>query len=94
MIVASSVERRWKRVPARALNVQGFVARTTSSTPGGNDGAYRLALDYQTGRLGVRAQHLMIGPDATADVGFITRTDIRRSDMSSRLTFRPPVLGH
>ena len=83
----------WSFWPARSVNVQGFAARTATSTPGGDDGAYRLAVDYQTGRLGITAQHLMVGPDANAEMGFITRNDIRRTNLDSRLTFRPNVMG-
>lgn len=55
----------WSLWPTGTLNVQGFVARTATSAGDGNDAAYRLAMDYQTDRLGFSAQHLLIGPDAT-----------------------------
>jgi hypothetical protein len=50
-------------------------------------------LDYSTDLAGGNINHLMIGPDATADAGFITRTDIRRTDGHIRLSPRPKVLG-
>jgi hypothetical protein len=74
-------------------NVQGFAARTSTSEGGGEDWAYRLAGDYATGVFGFNASALFVGPEATADMGFITRTDIRRFDTFTRLTPRPPVLG-
>ena len=79
--------------PTQALNLQGFGARTTTKGPGGDDGAWRLAADYQTGRVGASSSYLVVGPDADAQAGFVTRTDIRRTDFNGRLTFRPDVLG-
>ena len=70
----------WSFWPASALNVQGFAAVTATSGAGGDGAAYRLSVDYQTDRFGIRAGHLGVGPDATADLGFITRTDVQRSE--------------
>ncbi|UCC82563.1 MAG: carbohydrate binding family 9 domain-containing protein [Gemmatimonadota bacterium] len=83
----------WSFWPAAALNVQGFVAATGTSGPGGDDYAYRIAVDYQQDRFGLSTQYLMIGPEANADVGFITREDIRRADVFMRFTPRPDALG-
>ena len=79
--------------PGRALNLQGFVAGTATTGPGGDDLAYRLALDYQGDRWGLTLQHFAVGPDADARMGFITRTDIRRTGGFGRLTPRPRALG-
>ena len=83
----------WSLWPTGSLNVQGFAARTATSGVGGDDAAYRLAADYQTGRFGFTGQHLGVGPEAAARTGFITRTDIRQSDAFSRITFRPKAMG-
>nr|NIM47936.1 hypothetical protein [Gemmatimonadales bacterium] len=83
----------WSFWPTATLNVQGFVARTATSGPGGDDSAYRIGVDLQQDRYGFSAQYLMIGPEATADVGFITRTDTRRTDAFVRVTPRPGMLG-
>lgn len=83
----------WSFWPAAALNLQGFVAGTATSGPGGDDYAYRIAVDYQQDRFGISSQYLRIGPEANADVGFITREDIRRADVFMRFTPRPDVLG-
>jgi hypothetical protein len=80
--------------PSPTFNLQGFAVRTSTSRPGGDDAAYRLAADYQTGRWGFNASHLGVGPDAEAQTGFITRTDIRQSDLNARLTFRPNKYGY
>jgi len=79
--------------PSGVLNVQGFAAATTTSGAGGEDVAYRVAIDLQQDKFGVNAQHIAIGPETTADVGFITRTDIRRTDGYVRYTPRPNALG-
>ncbi|MEE8135264.1 MAG: DUF5916 domain-containing protein [Gemmatimonadales bacterium] len=75
------------------LNLQGFAARTSTSGRGGEDWAYRLAADYDTGVFGLNTAAMFVGPEATADMGFITRKDIRRFDVFARLTPRPQVLG-
>jgi hypothetical protein len=79
--------------PASRLNVQGFAAATGTSDGEGNDIAYRAAVDYQQDQFGFNSSYLMIGPDATADAGFITREDIRRGEVYVRVTPRPRALG-
>jgi hypothetical protein len=79
--------------PTAGLNLQGFFARTTASGPGGEGDAWRLAADYSGDRFGFVAQHLSIDPDATAEMGFVPRTDISRSDLFGRVTLRPARLG-
>jgi hypothetical protein len=83
----------WSFWPSGSVNVTGFVARTETSGPGGDGTAARLGLDYTGDRFGFSGQHILIGPETTADMGFITRTDIRRSDGLGRATVRPAVLG-
>jgi len=75
------------------LNLQGFAARTSTSGGGGEDWAYRLAADYDTGVFGLNTAAMFVGPEATTDMGFITRKDIRRFDAFARLTPRPQLLG-
>jgi hypothetical protein len=79
--------------PTGSLNLGGFWARTGTRGAGGDDSAWRLGADYNVDRLGFSGQHLVIGPEARADVGFITRTDIRRSEGTGRFSFRPGLLG-
>lgn len=79
--------------PTQALNVQGFAARTTTRGPGGDGGAARLAINLQTGRYGLSLQHLRIGEEADAQLGFITRTDIQQTGGLARWTLRPQRLG-
>ena len=79
--------------PASTLNLQGFYARTWTSGPGGEGAAWRVGADYTGDRVGFVAQHLMVGPEADPQMGFVTRRDIRRTDLSARYTMRPVALG-
>jgi hypothetical protein len=79
--------------PIGPLNVQGFVARTAAAGDGGDGTAYRVGFTFETDRWGAAGEHIYIAPDATADMGFITRDDIRRSTGFVRATARPPTLG-
>ena len=75
------------------MNLQAFAARTWTDGRSGDSGAWRVSGDYTGDRVGLSAQHLVIGPDADPQVGFVTRTDIRRTDALARYTLRPSALG-
>jgi hypothetical protein len=79
--------------PARRLNLTGFAALTSPTAERESDAAFRLGADYRSGRLFVHAEHLVIGPDADTGMGFVTRSDIRRTDGFAILTLRPGRLG-
>jgi hypothetical protein len=79
--------------PTRRLNVTGFAALTSAAGDRERDKAYRLAAEYRTGRFFLQGQHLLVGPDAETGMGFVTRTDIRRSDAFGTWTFRPGRLS-
>jgi hypothetical protein len=79
--------------PSGLLHLQGFYARTAAAGPGGEGAAYRLAADFQADRYGLTAYTLGVAPDAVADLGFITREDLRRYETFGRVTPRPQVLG-
>jgi len=76
-----------------AVNIQGFLAQTQTGGEGGDGTAFRLGVDYTGDRYGFSVGHLFVGPEATADAGFVTREDIRRTDLLARITPRPRVLG-
>ena len=62
----------------------------------GESGAWRVSGDYSGDRVGLSAQHLVVGPEADPQVGFVTRTDIRRTDASRALhaaSLRPRARG-
>ena len=79
--------------PTPRLNVTGFAAYTSSYEDREADKAYRLGADYRSDRVFARAQHLLVGPDAETGMGFVTRTDIRRTNGFGQYTFRPTLLG-
>lgn len=61
-------------------DVQGFLAK--SSTPGvrGNDYAGRAKYNWYTDENEIFLEHLYVGPEFGHGVGFVRRTDIRRSN--------------
>ncbi|MDX1674626.1 MAG: DUF5916 domain-containing protein [Longimicrobiales bacterium] len=78
---------------AGPVNVQALYARTETSGAGGDDHAWRVGLDYTGDRYGFGFNNIGVGPEATAEAGFITRTDLIRTDLFGRVTPRPDVLG-
>jgi hypothetical protein len=79
--------------PAPSLNVQGFAAGTATDDDEGNGFAGLAVLDWSRDRFRVNVGQLIVSPDATADLGFITRTDVVRTDGLVRLSPRPRALG-
>ena len=80
--------------PSPTVNVQGFVAGTATDATGDGSGlAGRLAMDWDRDLTGLSLSYLYVSPDATADLGFITRTDIMRADLTARLSPRPEMLS-
>ncbi len=75
-----------------SMNVQAWIAGTFTGGEQGNDLAYAVMADYSTDRWGAFARHLAVGPDAEARLGFIQRTDLRRTDVHGRRSFRPDRL--
>ncbi len=75
------------------LNVKGFFSRSFTSGVGGEGNAYAAAVEYETDFVGASLSHLTIDPEAQADIGFITRTDIRKTDAELRLSPRPGRWG-
>ncbi len=78
--------------PSPSVTVQGFAAATAAKAARTGFSA-RIDALYQTDRFGAQAAHLYVDPNARADLGFVTRTDIHRSDMNLRFTPRPKILG-
>ncbi|MEK6687389.1 MAG: DUF5916 domain-containing protein, partial [Gemmatimonadota bacterium] len=80
--------------PSPTVNLQGFVAGTATDATGDGTGlAGRLAMDWDRDLTGLSLSYLYISPEATADLGFITRTDIMRADLTARLSPRPEMLS-
>jgi hypothetical protein len=83
----------WSVWPTGQVNVQGFVARTGTTGPGGDDVAGRVNASMEGDHVGFNADYLYVGPEARAEMGFITRDDIHRTSGFVRGTIRPGRLG-
>lgn len=83
----------WSFWPTSRLNFAGFVSGTSTGGAGGEGSAYKAVFDYTSDKFGFNIGHLSISPDATAEMGFITRTDIRSSNAFFRFSPRPRVMG-
>jgi hypothetical protein len=73
----------------KSVNVTSYYALT--STPGVNQerASYRGRVDYTDDRYGAAAEHMLIGRDFRPDVGYVRRTDFRRSFGQARFSPRP-----
>jgi hypothetical protein len=71
------------------LTANAFYAQT--ETPGLNDGTatYRGTFEYAGDRYGFAVEHLLIGRHFNPEVGYVRRTDFRRSFGEARFTPRP-----
>ncbi len=78
--------------PRPSLTVSGYLA-TTAAKDARTGFSGRVDAQYQTDRFGAEVAHLVVDRNARADLGFVTRTDIRRSDVNARLTARPTFFG-
>jgi hypothetical protein len=76
----------------RRLNFQAFAART-SDFGGANDSAYRAYAEYGGDPFYFNGEYLQIGPKAATGMGFVTRTDMRRTSGKGQYTLRPSGLG-
>jgi len=75
------------------LNVKGFFTQSFTTGSGGDGSAYSGSVDYSTDFWGASFQHLTVEPGARADLGFITRTDIRQTSADLRFSPRPGRWG-
>lgn len=75
------------------MNVKGFISQSLTSGAGGDGRAYSATAEYRTDLVGATFEHLTVEPDAQADLGFITRTDIRQTRGEVVLSPRPHWLG-
>jgi hypothetical protein len=78
--------------PHPTLELSGFAARSFTEGAGGDGWVYQGGANWTTDRWGAFGQFFSVAPDAVASSGFITRTDIQRSQLSIRRRFRPDFL--
>ena len=71
------------------IAVGTYWARTSSAGLNGNDQSWQARVDYSADRYGARADVLEVGADFRPDVGFLRRSDFRRSYGELRFSPRP-----
>ena len=70
------------------ISFAGYVAKTTPSDSTGSDASYRGRFDYTGDRYGFEAEHLMVGEAFDPEVGYVRRTDFRRTYSQARFSPR------
>jgi hypothetical protein len=73
----------------RNLSINGYYARTATPGARGDQSSYRGRFDYAGDRYGLQAEHLLVGDTFIPDIGFLRRSDFRRSTMGARFSPRP-----
>jgi hypothetical protein len=76
----------------KSINLTGYYARTSAPDRSGRTGAgtsYRGRFDYTDDRYGAAAEHMLIDGDFRPEVGFVRRTDVRRTFGQLRFSPRP-----
>jgi hypothetical protein len=73
----------------RSLSINGYYARTTTPGAGGDQSSYRGRFDYAGDRYGLQLEHLLVGDHFNPDIGFLRRSDFRRSTVGARFSPRP-----
>src|SRR5712691_4095464 len=73
----------------RSLSINGYYARTASAGTKGDQSSYRGRFDYAGDRYGLQFEHLLVGDKFSPDIGFMRRSDFRRSTIGARFSPRP-----
>src|SRR5215813_1930821 len=63
----------------RNLSINGYYARSDTSGAGGDQSSYRGRFDYAGDRYGLQLEHLLVGDKFNPEIGFMRRSDFRRS---------------
>jgi hypothetical protein len=71
------------------LTINSYWARTRTDGLAGNAASYRAQLDYTGDRYGLQLERLSVGAHFNPEVGFVRRTDMRRSFAQFRFSPRP-----
>ena len=71
------------------VNVGSYWARTASEGLTGDDQSWQARFDYSADRYGAKAEVLEVQPNFRPDVGFLRRTNFRRSFAEARFSPRP-----
>jgi hypothetical protein len=73
----------------RNLSINGYYARTETPGAVGDQSSYRGRFDYAGDRYGLQLEHLLVGDKFTPEIGFLRRSDFRRSSIGARFSPRP-----
>ncbi|MBI4264690.1 MAG: carbohydrate binding family 9 domain-containing protein [Acidobacteria bacterium] len=71
------------------VRVDTYVARTQTPGLSGDDLSYRGSFDYNADRYGLNGEHLAVGANFNPEVGFLRRSDFRKSSAQVRFSPRP-----
>jgi hypothetical protein len=74
------------------LAVNAYVAKTETPGLGGRDTSLRGQLDYAGDRYGVQVEQLNVGEHFNPDIGFVRRTNVRKSFALFRFSPRPRAI--
>jgi hypothetical protein len=70
-----------------------YGARSITQGEGGDGFSYRVGYSYEGDTWGSLFNHYAVSPSMEAEAGFITRTDIRRTDLYGSRKWRPEAMG-
>jgi len=73
----------------RNLNLNTYLAKTSTEGRKGRDLSYRAQLDYNGDRYGLQLEHLLLGDNFNPEVGFMRRSAFRRDSAFIRFSPRP-----
>lgn len=76
----------------KSINVTAYAAQTRAPDAAGQtvEGtSYRGRFDYTDDRYGLSAEHMLIDPTFNPEMGFVRRTDVRRTFAQARFSPRP-----
>ena len=73
----------------RNLSINGYYARTATAGVTGDQSSYRGRFDYAGDRYGLQLEHLLVGDKFSPEIGFMRRSDFRRSTIGARFSPRP-----
>ncbi len=75
------------------LNAYGYWARTETPGRSGDDQSYQAAFSYEGDRYAVLVDHLLVGDNFNPEVGFLRRTDFRRTFALAQYSPRPASIA-
>ena len=75
-----------------SVNLLGYYARSRTRGVTGRDASYQARFDYGADRYGLEVDHLLVEGGFRPEVGFLRRSNFRRTSLSGRFSPRPRSL--